>query len=120
MTKGQMEAKLSEIITKFEIDIMGRGPKQINTTIVKDMIVIRQKGFFSESEKRLAKTNNGVELLKKLRTILFENEEGQFKKMIEEIIEQDIISIHSDVSTRTGEKIIVLTVATNLEELFNK
>ncbi|MFW6022981.1 MAG: DUF2294 domain-containing protein [Halanaerobiaceae bacterium] len=117
MTKGQIEAKISQAVTKFEIEIMGRGPKHINTIIVNDLIIIRLEGFFSVSEKRLAE-NNSVELIKKVRTLLFENEEENFKKIIEDIIDSRIVSLHSDVSTRTGEKIIVLTMEDDLEEKY--
>lgn len=117
MTKGQIEAKISEAVTKFELEVMGRGPKQINTIIVKDLIIIRLEGFFSISEKRLAE-NNSVELVKRVRTLLFENEVENFKKIIQDIIDTELISVHSDVSTRTGEKIIVATVNCNLESKY--
>ncbi|MBZ4654198.1 MAG: hypothetical protein JG781_1537 [Peptococcaceae bacterium] len=116
MTKGQIEAKISEIVTKFEVEFMGRGPKQIRTRIFEDLIIIRQKGFLSQAEQRLAEDKSGVELIKKIRTMLFENAKEYFTKLIKEIIDIDIISIHSDVSTKTGEKIIVITVSQDLEE----
>lgn len=117
VTKGQIENKISEAVTKFEVEIQGRGPKKINTIIVNDLIIVRLEGFFSVSEKRLARNNN-VELIKKVRTLLFENEEENFREKIEDIIETNVISIHSDVSTKTGEKIIVLTTKENLEEKY--
>lgn len=119
MTKGQIEDKINQAVTKFEIDVMGRGPKKINTIIIKDLIIIRLEGFVSVSEQRLAQ-NNGVELIKRVRTLLFENEEENFKAIIENIIESKVISVHSDVSTRTGEKVIVLSTEENLEEKYNK
>lgn len=115
MTRGQIEARISEAVTKFEVEIMGRGPKQINTIIVNDLIIVRLEGFFSVSEKRLAE-NDSVELVKRVRTRLFENEEENFKNIIEEIIDTRIISLHSDVSTRTREKVIVITIDEDLEE----
>ena len=118
MTKGQIEAKISEAVTNFEVEIMGRGPKQINTIITEDLIIVRLEGFFSVSEKRLA-DNDSVELIKKVRTLLFKNEEENFKNIIEDIIQTNIISLHSDVSTKTGEKIIIMTVDENLEEKYN-
>ena len=114
MTKGQIEAKISEAVTKFELEVMGRGPKEINTIIINDLIIIRLKGFFSTSEKRLAE-NNSVELVKRVRTLLFENEVENFKQIIQNIIDTEIISVHSDVSTLTGEKVIVATVNLDLE-----
>lgn len=117
-TKGQIEAKISEIVTKFEVETMGRGPQEINTIINKDMIFIRQRGFLSPAEKKLAEDKNGIEIIKRFRSMLFENETKYFKKIIKEIINAEVISLHSDVSTKTGEKIIVITVNKNLEKLY--
>lgn len=120
LTKGQIEAKISEAISKFETEYMGRGPKQIRTLIFQDMIIIRLKGFLSQSEQKLAESAQGVELLKKVRLTLFENSRVYLESLIKDIIDVEIISTHSDVSTKTGEKIIVITVAENLEERFEK
>jgi len=116
MTKGQTEAKISEAVSRFEIEFMGRGPKQIRTLIVQDLIIIRLKGFLSQSEQLLAENNQGVELLKKVRTTLFETSKSYLETFIREVVDVDIISIHSDVSTRTAEKIIVMTLRENLED----
>ncbi|NSW89989.1 MAG: DUF2294 domain-containing protein [Firmicutes bacterium] len=120
MTKGQAEAKISEAVSKFEIEFMGRGPKQIRTLIIQDLIVIRLKGFLSQSEQKLAENSQGVELLKKVRVTLFEIGRSYLEALIKEVVDVDIISTHSDVSTKTGEKIIVITVGENLEDRFNK
>lgn len=115
MTKGQIEAKISEAISKFEVEIMGRGPEKIRTTIVQDMVIIRLKGFLSVSEKNLASTKEGVELIKKLRTALFENSKEQLITIIQSVYKINLISLHSDVSTKTGEKIIVLISDKDIE-----
>lgn len=120
MTKGQIEAKISEMASKFEVEFIGRGPRHIRTIIIEDLIIIRQKGFLSPAEQKLAEDRSGVELVKKARTMLFENAEEYFKKLINQVIDIDIVSIHSDVSTRTGEKVIVLTVNGNLEKELEK
>lgn len=116
MTKGQIEAKISEAVSKFEIEYMGRGPTQIRTIIIQDLIVIRNKGFLSQSEQKLAENSQGIELVKKVRATLFENAREHLESLVKQVIDVDIISTHSDVSTKTGEKIIVITVAENLEE----
>lgn len=53
MTKGQLEAKICEIVSKFEIEYMGRGPKTIKAYILNDLIVVRLTGFLSPSEQKL-------------------------------------------------------------------
>jgi uncharacterized protein YbcI len=120
MTKGQAEAKISEAVSRFEIEYMGRGPKQIRTLIIQDLIIVRLKGFLSQSEQKLAENIQGVEILKKVRTMLFESSRSYLDIMIKEIVDAEVISTHSDVSTKTGEKIIVITVSENLEEKFAK
>lgn len=120
MTKGQAEAKISEAVSKFEIEYMGRGPKQIRTLIIQDLIIIRLKGFLSQSEQKLAENSQGVELLKKVRMTLFENSRTYLVNLINEVVDVEVISTHSDVSTKTGEKIIVITVGEDLEERLSR
>lgn len=117
MTKGQLEALISNAISKFEKECMGRGPKEIKTQIIKNHIMIIIDGFLTPSEKKLAESKNGMKLVKDMRISLFETSRELIRKLIKEILDITIISIHSDVSTKTGEKVIVLTIEENLEEL---
>lgn len=116
MTKGQIESKISEAVSKFEIEQMGRGPEKIKTTILQDMIVVRLKGFLSVSEKKLSENKEGIELIKKMRITLFESVLDNLVFAVEPIVKCNIISTHSDVSTKTGEKLIVMIVNENLED----
>jgi uncharacterized protein YbcI len=118
MTKGQLEAKISEAVSKFEIEFMGRGPKDIRTIINKDLIIIRMSGFLSQSEKKLAESSNGVKLIKEVRAALFESAREYLENLLQEIIDVNVISTHSDVSTMTGEKIIIFSVDEDLEARF--
>jgi len=120
MTKGQLEAKLSEAFSKFEIEYMGRGPKTIRTYIMNELIIVRLSGFLSPSEQKLTDNPQGIELFKKVRTSLFEGGRGYLETLITDIIDVAIISTHSDISTKTGEKIIIITTDKNLEDLITK
>ncbi len=115
-----MEAKISELISKFEIEYMGRGPKNIKTYIIADMIIVRLAGFLSPSEQKLTDNRQGIDLLKRVRSSLFESGRGYLETLITDFINVAIVSTHSDISTKTGEKIIVITVDRNLEELCTK
>ncbi len=120
MTKGQIEAKISEAISKFEIEHMGRGPEKIRTIIFGDFILVRIKGFLSKSEKSLAQNKEGIELIKKVRTALFENARESLERAIKSVLDVNIISTYSDVSTKTGEKIICIVTEQDIEENFIK
>ena len=120
MTKGQLEAKISEAVSKFELEYMGRGPKLIRTYIINDMIIIRLSGVLSPSEQKLTDNPQGVELFKKVRSTLFEGGRGYLETLITDIIDVAIVSTHSDISTKTGEKIIVITIDKNIEDIITK
>lgn len=120
MTKGQIEAKISDAVSKFEIEYMGRGPKEIRTKIIQEHILIVINGFLSQSEKKLSEDPSGARIVKDARRALFESSRECLVSMIKEIISINVISTHSDVSTKTGEKIIVLTTDSDLEKQFKK
>ena len=117
MTKGQLEAKISEVISKFEVEYMGRGPKNIRTHIINDMIIVRLSGFLSPSEQKLTDNPQGIELFKKVRTSLFECGRGYLETLISDVTGLAVVSTHSDISTKTGEKIIVIITEQNVDEL---
>ena len=117
MTKGQLEAKLSEAVSKYEIEYMGRGPKAIRTYVLGDMIVTRLIGYLSPSEQKLTENPQGIELFKKVRTLLFESGRGQLETLIQNVTDVAIVSTHCDISTKTGEKLIIITVDKNLEDI---
>ncbi len=118
MTKGQMEAKISEAMIKFEKDFMGRGPMETDTFIIKDSIFIRLKGVLTPAEEHLAKTSEGALLIKKTRVQLLEGAKSLLSNIIIDITGHKIKSLHSDISTKTGERVIVFILDRNLESRF--
>lgn len=117
-TKGQIEAQISEAIIKFEKEYMGRGPTETKTYIIKDMIFVRLKGVLTPAEEQLAKTPEGADLIKKTRMQLLESARVLLEKMISEITAFQVQSMHTDISTKTGERVIIFTLDKNLEETF--
>lgn len=119
-TKGKLEAKISAAITKFEIDYMGRGPEETKSYIINDMIFIRLKGVLTIAEKQLAVNNEGIVLIKQTRHRLLENARDLLHKIIQDITGTKVISLHTDISTASGERIIVFTLNKDLEELLSR
>jgi len=110
MTKGQTESKISEAIIKFEKDYMGRGPVETRTFIIEDLIIVRLKGVLTPAEEQLTKTKDGADLIKRTRALLIEEGKTILYKMINEITRMNVTSLHTDISTKTGERIIVFTL----------
>lgn len=115
-TKGQIESQISEAIIKFEKEYMGRGPMETKTYIIKDMIFIRLKGVLTPAEEQLAKTADGSELIKKTRIQLLEGARLLLENIISDITGYQVKSLHTDISTKTGERIIIFILEQNLEE----
>ena len=106
-TKGQLEADISVAITQFEKDHLGRGPKEARTFIIQDMVLIRLKGVLTPAEEKLAKEEGGAQLIKQMRMRLIESSRPLLVNLIEETTGAKVISVHTDVSTRSGERIFV-------------
>jgi uncharacterized protein YbcI len=116
-TKGQIEAEISEAIIKFEKEYMGRGPDETKTYIVEDMVVIRLKRVLTPAEQQLAQTADdakGRSLIKEVRTALLEKARPLLEAMVSDITGAMVNSLHTDISTATGERIIVFTLDRNL------
>ena len=116
-TKGQVEADISKALVQFEREYMGRGPADVRAHLIRDMVIVRLKGILTPAEHQLVKAE-GVELLKQVRTKLLETGRGQLEKAVQEITGLPVISIHSDLSTKTGERIIVFVLSESIEERF--
>ena len=116
-TKGQVEAEISKAIVAFEREYMGRGPTQIKTYILQDMVLVRLAGVLTPAEEQLVRIE-GVELLKQVRAKLLESGRSLMDEFIRRITGCEVVSIHADLSTRTGERMILFTLDTNLEQRF--
>jgi uncharacterized protein YbcI len=113
LTKGQMEAQISEAVTRFEKEHMGRGPLETKSYIVDDMIIVRLKGVLTKAEQSLAKSNRdsrGRDLIKQVRIELIETGRPLLESAIKNITKRKVRSLHADISTVTGEKVIIFTL----------
>ena len=112
-TRGEIEAAISEGISHFEQDYMGRGPKDIHTHLLGDLLVVRLQGVLTAAEQHLVKSlnNKGRDLLKQVRTHLIETARPVLEAMVEEITGINVVTLHHDISTRTGEEVLLLTLA---------
>ena len=120
ITKGQFEAEIGSGIMKFEKEYYGRGPREIQTYILKDMIIIKQKGVLTLAEEQLADNPEGVELIRRLREKLLKTNKKTFENIIQSITGCQIINVYTDISVEHSEKIIVVTLDRDMEHLITK
>lgn len=117
-TRGQLEAEFTKAIIKFEKEYLGRGPEEARTFFIQDMILVRLQGILTPAEAKLAESRDGQTLVKETRRQLFESSRPLIEAIVGEIVGCNVVSLHTDMSTKTGERVIVLTVDKNLEEQF--
>lgn len=118
MTKGQTEARITEMFIKFLKEYMGRGAIEGKTYIIKDMVIVRLKGVLTPAEEQLAKTVEGAELVKKTRMLLLEGAKELVSKAISDILECNVINMFSDICIKKGERFIVFTLDNDCEGNF--
>jgi uncharacterized protein YbcI len=113
-TQGEIEAAICDGLNRFELEYMGRGPKEIHAHLFGDCLVIRLHGVLTAAEKQLVKTlqpEKGRDLLKQVRTHLIETARPVMETMVQDITGVKVVSLHHDISTNTGEEIVVFTLA---------
>ena len=115
-TKGEIEAEISCAIVQFEIDYMGRGPKETRVHIVEDLVVVRLKGVLTPAEEQLTKSLDGKELVKKMRAILIDKARPLLYQVVGDITGTKILDLHTDISTESGERVFVFALENNLEK----
>lgn len=109
-SKGQLEDQISKRLMQFEREFLGRGPINVKTDIIRDMILVRLEGVLTRAEIELAKDVDGILMVKSMRSKLLENGKHHIKKIIFEITGCDIVSLHTDISTKSGERVILITL----------
>ena len=113
-TQGEIEAAISEGISRFEQDYMGRGPKDIHAYLLGDFLVVRLQGVLTAAEQQLVKSlpaEKGRDLLKQVRTHLIETARPLLETMVQRIVGVKVVTMHHDISTMTGEEVVVFTLA---------
>lgn len=113
-TRGEIEAAVCDGMSHFELEYMGRGPKDIRAHLLSDLLIVRLTGVLTAAEQHLVKTlppEKGRDLLKQVRIQLIETARPALESVIADITGVKPISMHHDISTVTGEEIVVFTLA---------
>jgi uncharacterized protein YbcI len=113
-TQGEIEAAICERVSRFEQDYMGRGPKDIRAHLLGDLLVVRLQGVLTSAEQHLVKSlpaEKGRDLIKQVRTHLIETARPVLETMVHEVTGVKVLTLHHDISTATGEEVVLFTLA---------
>ena len=114
-TKGEIEANIRNAVIKFEQEFMGRGPSDVKAFIVRDIILVRLKGVLTPAERQLAKSPEGVEMVKRMRQNLIAQGRESLAGEVTAITGVNVVGLFTDIDAQIGERIVVLTVDRDLE-----
>lgn len=117
-TKGEIEGAIRNAIIKFEQEFMGRGPEDVRAFIVRDIILVRLKGVLTPAERQLAKSEDGIEMVKRVRQTLIAQGRKKLCEEVGEITGMKATALFTDIDTYVGERIIVFTLDQDLEAAF--
>jgi uncharacterized protein YbcI len=113
-SQGEIESAISDGMTRFEQEYMGRGPKDVRAHLIDDFVVVRLKGVLTAAEQHLVKAlaaEKGRDLLKQVRSHLIETARPTMEAMVTEITGVKVLTLHHDISTTTGEEVVLFTLA---------
>ncbi|TMW71069.1 DUF2294 domain-containing protein [Alteribacter natronophilus] len=119
-TKGSIESEISKALTQWEKDYLGRGSVSVKTDILRDMIIVTLQGVLTPAEFSLCETYEGMLSVKRFRFDLVESGQKELTKIILNITEQEVKSFHTDISTRTGERVMVFRLHNDYEKIITK
>ena len=109
---GQFEEEVSQAVVRFEKEYMGRGPLEARTHLIDDLVVVRLKGVLTPAELTLTGSGDrGRDRIKQVRQQLIETGAAALSAAVARIVGAEVVSMHTDLSTRTGERVIVFTLA---------
>jgi uncharacterized protein YbcI len=101
-------------MSRFQQEYMGRGPKYVHAHLIGDLLVVRLQGVLTAAEQHLVKTlqaDKGRDLVKQVRIQLMETARPVLEAMVHGTVGVKVLSLHHDISTVTGEEIVIFTLA---------
>ena len=72
--------------------------------------MVRLRGILTPAEEKLSENKEGRALVKEARRQLFETSRPILEGFVREILDAELVDLFADISTSTGEGIIVLTI----------
>jgi uncharacterized protein YbcI len=113
-TRGEIEGAICELIGHLQQEYIGRGPRDIRAHLIGDLLVVRLQGVLTAAEQQMVKSlaaDKGRDLLKQVRTLLIETARPVMEAMIHQVTGVTVLSLHHDISTVTGEEIVLFTLS---------
>jgi uncharacterized protein YbcI len=125
-SQGEIEAAVCDGISRFQQEYLGRGPRDIHAHLVGPLLIVRLQGVLTPAERQLiaprheppagaegdgSENGNGRSLLKQVRAHMVAMGRPRLEALVEAATGVKLVSVHHDISTVTGEEVIVFSLA---------
>jgi len=137
-SQGEIEAAVCDGISRFQQEFLGRGPRDIHAHLIGSLLVVRLQGVLTPAERQLIAprhepadatgngngsgqdqpditaghdSGNGRALLKQVRTHMVATGRPRLESIVENAVGVKLVSVHHDISTVTGEEVLVFSLA---------
>jgi uncharacterized protein YbcI/CheY-like chemotaxis protein len=114
LTQEESEAAICDGIVRFQEEYLGWKSERIRTHLIKDLLVVRILGALTLAERQLVKSASpakGRDLIKQVRKQLLESARPMLDSLVHEVAGVKVLSMHHDISTVTGEEVVLFTLA---------
>ena len=114
LTQAESEAAISEGIIRVQGEYLGWRSEQIHADLIKDLLVVRVLGVLTLAERQVGKSltpEKGRDLIKHARKQLLESARPLLESLIHEVVGVKVVSMHHDISTVTGEEVVIFSLA---------
>ena len=113
LTQAECEAAVCDGIIRFQEEYLGWRSEQVRAHFIKDLLVVRIHGVLTLAERQLSKSSSpekGRDLIKQTRKQLLELARPMLESLVHEVAAVKVLSMHNDLSTVTGEEMILFTL----------
>jgi uncharacterized protein YbcI len=130
-SQGEIEAAVCDGVSRFQQEFVGRGPRDIRAHLLGGLLVVHLQGVLTPAERQLIAPRggggngngdgngngfdpdggNGRALLKQVRAHMVASGRPRLEEMVEAATGVKLVSVHHDISTVTGEEVLVFSLA---------
>ncbi|MEW6697198.1 MAG: DUF2294 domain-containing protein [Bacillota bacterium] len=115
MPQGKLAKGITDQMIQWCQNYLGQNITEVKTDIIRDMIIVSVKGEIPSSEQHLSREKEGMLLVKDVRRQLIECGLESLDNTFFNLTGSRRVSLHTDVSTKTGERIFVFKMDRALE-----
>jgi Uncharacterized conserved protein len=114
-TRGAIEAEAANAVVRFQREQQGRGPTDVRAHLVGDLLLVRCTGIFTQTEARLAATEEGRKLIKSARQELRSINHEEIESILAGIVGCKVVRSYYDVDVEAAEQVEVFVLGVDVE-----